>query len=139
MCVFIYFVSILDGNASWVEACQKKGIHVTAYSPLGSQANGRDLIHDSTVEKIAKKLNKSPGQVLVRWAIQRGTSVIPKSTNPDRIKENMHVFNWVLPDQDFNVLSNISDQERVLHGEDLFVNKNDGPYRSVADIWDHED
>ncbi|KAM0028167.1 putative aldose reductase [Helianthus debilis subsp. tardiflorus] len=109
-----------------------------AYSPLGSQANGRDLIHDSTVEKIAKKLNKSPGQVLVRWAIQRGTSVIPKSTNPDRIKENMHVFNWVIPDQDFNVLSNISDQERVLHGEDLFVNKNDGPYRSVADIWDHE-
>ncbi|XP_021987837.1 aldose reductase [Helianthus annuus] len=126
-------------NDKMLEACQKKGIHVTAYSPLGSQANGRDLIHDSTVEKIAKKLNKSPGQVLVRWAIQRGTSVIPKSTNPDRIKENMHVFNWVIPDQDFNVLSNISDQERVLHGEDLFVNKNDGPYRSVADIWDHED
>ncbi|KAK1412442.1 hypothetical protein QVD17_33698 [Tagetes erecta] len=126
-------------NEKMLEACQKNGIHVTAYSPLGSQSNGRDLIHDPTVEKIAKKLNKSPGQVLVRWAIQRGTSVIPKSTNADRIKENMHVFNWVLPEQDFNALCSIPDQKRVLHGEDLFVNKNDGPYRSVADVWDHED
>ncbi|XP_076946205.1 aldose reductase-like [Bidens hawaiensis] len=125
-------------NDKMLEACQKHGIHVTAYSPLGSQANGRDLIHEPTVEKIAKKINKSPGQVLVRWAIQRGTSVIPKS-NPDRIKENMDVFHWVIPEQDFDVLSNILGQERVLDGEELFVNKNDGPYRSVADVWDHED
>ncbi|KAI3507318.1 hypothetical protein L1887_22270 [Cichorium endivia] len=126
-------------NDKMLEACKKNGIHVTAYSPLGSQDNGRDLIHDPTVEKVAKKLNKSPGQVLVRWAIQRGTSVIPKSTNPERIKENMQVFDWAIPEQDFNVLSSISDQKRVLHGEDLFVNKNDGPFPSVADIWDHED
>lgn len=91
------------------------------------------------MEKIAKKINKSPGQVLVRWAIQRGTSVIPKSTNPDRIKENMDVFHWVIPEQDFDVLSNIPGQERVLDGEELFVNKDVGPYRSVADVWDHED
>ncbi|KVH94888.1 Aldo/keto reductase [Cynara cardunculus var. scolymus] len=126
-------------NDKMLEACKKNGIHVTAYSPLGSQDNGRDLVHDPTVEKVARKLNKSPGQVLVRWGIQRGTSVIPKSTNPDRINENMHVFNWELPEQDFNVLSNIPDQKRVLSGEELFVNKKDGPYRSVADIWDHED
>lgn len=126
-------------NDKMLEACKKNKIHVTAYSPFGSQENGRDLIHDPTVERIAKKLNKSPGQVLVRWAIQRGTSVIPKSTNPDRIKENMQIFNWEIPEQDFNVLSSISDQKRVLHGEDFFVNKDDGPYRSVADVWDHED
>lgn len=81
---------------------------------MGSQDNGRDLIHDPTVEKIAGKLNKSPGQVLVRWAIQRGTSVIPKSTNADRIKENMQVFDWAIPEQDFNVLSSISDQVCVV-------------------------
>nr|GEZ92430.1 aldose reductase [Tanacetum cinerariifolium] len=45
----------------------------------------------------------------------------------------MLVFNWEIPEHDFNVLSSISDQKRVLHGEDLFVNKDDGPYRSVAD------
>ncbi|KAI3677682.1 hypothetical protein L6452_36948 [Arctium lappa] len=126
-------------NDKMLEACKKNGIHVTAYSPLGSQDNGQDLVHEPTVEKIARKLNKSPGQVLVRWGIQRGTSVIPKSTNPDRINENMHIFNWEIPEQDFNVLSNIPDQQkRVLSGEELFVNK-DGPVRSVADIWDDED
>ncbi|CAA0836247.1 NAD(P)-linked oxidoreductase superfamily protein [Striga hermonthica] len=126
-------------NDKMLEACKKNNIHVTAYSPLGSQEGGRDLIHDPIVEKVAKKLNKSPGQVLVRWAIQRGTSTIPKSNNPERINENIHVFNWVLPDQDFQALCTIQDQKRVLDGEELFVNKTDGPFRSVADLWDQED
>ncbi|OIW07420.1 hypothetical protein TanjilG_19261 [Lupinus angustifolius] len=126
-------------NDKMLEACNKNGIHVTAYSPLGSSDGGRDLINDPTVDRIAKKLNKTPGQVLVKWAIQRGTSVIPKSTNPDRIRENVNVFNWEIPDQDFKHLSNIPDQRRVLDGEELFVNKEVGPFRSAAQIWDHED
>ncbi|KAB2046886.1 hypothetical protein ES319_A13G007400v1 [Gossypium barbadense] len=126
-------------NDKMLEACKQNGIHVTAYSPLGSQEGGRDLIHDETVDRIAKKLNKTPGQVLVKWAIQRGTSVIPKSNNTDRIKENIEVFGWELPQEDFQALCNIPDQKRVLHGEQLFVNKNAGPLRSVADVWDHED
>lgn len=81
-----------------------------AYSPLGSQEGGRDLIHDQTVDRIAKKLNKTPGQVLVKWGLQRGTSVIPKSLNPERIKENIKVFDWVIPEQDFQALNSITDQ-----------------------------
>ncbi|RDX68596.1 hypothetical protein CR513_52392, partial [Mucuna pruriens] len=132
-------------NNKMLEACRKHSIHVTvmnillAYSPLGSSDGGRDLINDQTVDRLAKKLNKNPGQVLVKWAIQRGTSVIPKSTNPDRIMENVSVFNWELPEQDFKALSNLPDQRRVLDGEELFVNKSAGPFRSAADIWDHED
>lgn len=125
-------------NDKILEACKRNGIHVTAYSPLGSQ-EGRDLIHDPIVEKIAGKLNKSPGQVLVKWAIQRGTSVIPKSGNPDRIKENIMVFDWEIPEQDFQALCTVTDQKRVLDGEELFVNKTEGPFWSVADVWDHED
>ena len=86
------------------------GYILQAYSPLGSSEGGRDLIHDQTVDRVAKKINKSPGQVLVKWALQRGTSVIPKSTNPDRIKENIQVFGWEIPHQDFEALSTISDQ-----------------------------
>ncbi|PPS14984.1 hypothetical protein GOBAR_AA05580 [Gossypium barbadense] len=97
-------------NDKMLEACKQNGIHVTAYSPLGSQEGGRDLIHDETVDRIAKKLNKTPGQVLVKWAIQRGTSVIPKSNNTDRIKENIEVFGWELPQEDFQALCNIPDQ-----------------------------
>mgnify|MGYP004709402153 CR=1 FL=1 len=81
-----------------------------AYSPLGSQDHGRDLIHDPIVEKAARKLNKSPGQVLVRWAIQRGTSTIPKSTHLDRIKENIRVFEWEIPEEDFQALCRVPDQ-----------------------------
>ncbi|KAI6698557.1 hypothetical protein NL676_018676 [Syzygium grande] len=55
-------------NDKMLEFCKKNSIHVTAYSPLGSSEGGRDLIHDKTVEKIARKLNKSLGQVLVKWA-----------------------------------------------------------------------
>ncbi|KAL8526567.1 hypothetical protein ACS0TY_015672 [Phlomoides rotata] len=126
-------------NNKMLEACNKNGIHVTAYSPLGSQDQGRDLIHDPIVEKVARKLNKSPGQVLVKWAIQRGTSTIPKSVHSDRIKENMHVFQWQIPQEDFQSLSTIKDQKRVLDGEDMFVNTTDGPLKSAADVWDHED
>jgi alcohol dehydrogenase (NADP+) len=125
-------------NDKMLEACKKNGIHVTAYSPLGSQEGGRDLVHDPVVDRVAKKLNKSPGQVLVKWALQRGTSTIPKSNKPERINENVHVFQWEIPQEDFQALSTIHDQKRVLDGSDLFVNPN-GPFRSVADVWDHED
>lgn len=126
-------------NDRMLEFCKKNEIHVTAYSPLGSQEGGRDLIHDQTVDRIAKKLNKTPGQILVKWGLQRGTSVIPKSLNPERIKENIKVFDWVIPEQDVQALNSITDQKRVIDGEDLFVNKTEGPFRSVADLWDHED
>jgi len=97
-------------NDRILEFCKKNEIHVTAYSPLGSQEGGRDLIHDQTVDRIAKKLNKTPGQILVKWGLQRGTSVIPKSLNPERIKENIKVFDWVIPEQDFQALNSITDQ-----------------------------
>ncbi|KAM0950508.1 putative aldose reductase [Dioscorea sansibarensis] len=97
-------------NDKMLQACKKNGIHVTAYSPLGSSSDTRDLMHDAAVNKVANKLNKSPGQVLIKWALQRGTSVIPKSTHAERIHENIQVFGWEIPEGDFKVLSSISDQ-----------------------------
>ncbi|XP_060202727.1 aldose reductase-like isoform X1 [Lycium barbarum] len=123
-------------NEKMLEACKKNKIHVTAYSPLGSREV--DLVHHPVVERVAGKLNKTPGQVLVRWALQRGTSTIPKSDHSERIKENIKVFSWEIPELDFKAISDIPDQMRVLDGEESFVNKTDGPFRSVADIWDHE-
>ncbi|XP_066367688.1 aldose reductase isoform X1 [Miscanthus floridulus] len=124
-------------NDKIFEACKKHGIHVTAYSPLGSSE--KNLAHDPVVEKIANKLNKTPGQVLIKWALQRGTSVIPKSTKDERIKENIQVFGWEIPEEDFKVLRSIKDEKRVLTGEELFVNKTHGPYKSASEVWDHED
>nr|DAD28135.1 TPA_asm: hypothetical protein HUJ06_029603 [Nelumbo nucifera] len=106
-------------NDKMLEACKRNGIHVTAYSPLGSSKGGRDLIHDPTVDRIAKKLNKTPGQILVKWALQRGTSVIPKSTNPERIKENIQVCGWEIPAQDFKALCNLPNLYLCFHLDEL--------------------
>nr|BAJ89849.1 predicted protein [Hordeum vulgare subsp. vulgare] len=95
-------------NDKIFEACKKHGIHVTAYSPLGSSE--KNLAHDPVVEKVANKLNKTPGQVLIKWALQRGTSVIPKSSKDERIKENIQVFGWEIPEEDFKVLCSIKDE-----------------------------
>ncbi|KAJ3106893.1 hypothetical protein HDU97_005380 [Phlyctochytrium planicorne] len=82
--------------------CSQNGIHVTAYSPLGS---GREpnLLADEVVAEIAKKNGKSVAQVLISWAAQRGTSVIPKSSNPVRLAENFQDF--ILPAVDFEALN----------------------------------
>ncbi|KAM6574112.1 hypothetical protein CsatA_022439 [Cannabis sativa] len=119
-------------NDKMLEACKNNGIHVSAYSALGSE-------DDPIVERVAKKLNKSPAQVLAKWALQRGTSVIIPNSDTNTIKENIQLFGWEIPNQDFQALSTLSHQKRVVDGEDLFVNKEEGPITSVAQVWDHED
>ncbi|CAK9863756.1 unnamed protein product [Sphagnum jensenii] len=123
-------------NDKILDFCKRHHIHVTAYSPLGSQAT--DELHDPTVTQIAEKIRKTPGQVLIRWAIQRGVSAIPKSSSPHRIKENMQVFDWKLAAENFETLSSFQNQKRVQDGYILFVNPEEGPLRSLEEFWDGE-
>jgi len=80
-------------------------IHVTAYSPLGDlnpayrKTGGEPtLIEEPVIKKLAAKLKKTPTQVLLSWGIARGTSVIPRSSDPVRLKENFGVFDMVADD-----------------------------------------
>jgi len=77
-----------------VEACEEAGVVVQAYSPLGT---GRHL-DDPVIARIAAATGRTPAQVLIRWAIQKGLSVIPKSIHQDRIVENFDVFGFELDD-----------------------------------------
>ena len=103
--------------------CAEKGIHVTAYSPLGSpdsssmfQRTGPKLMDDPTLGAIASKLQRSPAQCLIRWGIQHGTSILPKSVNEGRIKSNLDVLDWELPLEDYVSLSSLARQERMVDG-----------------------
>jgi len=68
------------------EYCRKKGIVITAYSPLGNNITGkRPIIADDQIVAIAKRLQKEPAQVLIAWVTKQGFCVIPKSVTPKRI------------------------------------------------------
>lgn len=83
-----------------LDACLKQGIAVEAYSPLGT---GRHLSH-KTVRRIAEHAGRTPAQVLLRWCLQRGIPVIPKSTHRERIEENAQIFEFALSDEDMAAL-----------------------------------
>ncbi|CAO3678571.1 hypothetical protein G6F70_004407 [Rhizopus microsporus] len=89
-----------------VKFCQDNGIAVTAYSPLGNNVYGeKRIVDDPIIVSVAKKLNKSPAQVCISFAAQRGVIVIPKSVTPSRIKENFQDF--VLPQEDFDAIASL--------------------------------
>jgi len=80
---------------------ERHGILAQAWSPIGGITFYRDSGHTSALEdpvigRIAQSYGKSPAQVMLRWGIQHGRSVIPKSTKPERIAENIDVFDFEL-------------------------------------------
>lgn len=74
------------------QACERGGTAIEAYSPL---TQGADL-GDPTVAQIAAAHERTPAQILLRWAVQRGVAVIPKSIDPERIRENARIFDFEL-------------------------------------------
>ncbi|CAO0801250.1 unnamed protein product [Mucor circinelloides] len=89
-----------------VDFCHKHGIHVTAYSPLGNNVYGEErIVDDPIIVNVAKKLNKSPAQVCIAFAAQRGIVVIPKSVTESRIKENFQDFE--LSKEDFDAVASL--------------------------------
>ena len=79
-----------------LESCRERGITLEAYSTLGT---GRHLRSD-TVAPIAQRHGRTPAQVLLRWCVERGIPVIPKSTHRERIAENARLFDFRLSDDD---------------------------------------
>ncbi|KAF8717000.1 hypothetical protein HU200_026108 [Digitaria exilis] len=109
-----------------------------AYSPLGSPGttwiNG-NVLTEPVIISIAEKLGKTPAQVALRWNIQMGHSVLPKSTNEERIKQNLDVYDWSIPDDLLAKFSEIK-QVRLLRGN--FVVNPQSVYKTHEDLWDGE-
>ncbi|EST07709.1 NADP-dependent oxidoreductase domain protein [Kalmanozyma brasiliensis GHG001] len=90
------------------EYCKQKGIHITAYSPLGQMSSA---VHDDeTLNEIAKKHDVTAATVALSWAVQKGTSVAPKSTNEKRMKQNITLIK--LSDEEMKQVDHISDDPK---------------------------
>jgi 2,5-diketo-D-gluconate reductase A len=99
--------SAMEYRRGLVEACRRHGIVAEAYSPLGT---GRHL-GNRRVTEIAARVGRTPAQVLLRWCLQHGVPIIPKSTHRERIAENGQVFDFTLSDDDMAALDAL-DQTR---------------------------
>jgi alcohol dehydrogenase (NADP+) len=124
-----------------LQFCHQNGIHMTAYSPLGSPDRPDSLktedepvlMEDPTITAIADRQGLSPAQVLIAWAIHRGTAVIPKSVNPKRIEQNLQTAKVSLTDEDLTEIAKLDRHRRYVDGKIWVVEG--GPY-TMANLWD---
>jgi alcohol dehydrogenase (NADP+) len=120
--------------------CARRGVHVTAYSPLGSpdrpdilkKPDEPNLLAHPVVVDLARMHGASPAQVLLAWAIGRGTSVIPKSVHTGRMKQNLHAADLELDEHDMAALAALDAGYRYVDG--AFWAPEGSPY-TVEDLW----
>jgi len=89
--------------------CEKHHIYIESWSPL---ARGKAITNES-VQALAKKYEKTPAQIILRWHIQEGSIVIPKSVTPSRIRENFQVFDFELDEEAMKQIEKLDSGERT--------------------------
>jgi len=94
---------------SVIDFCRENGIVVQAYTPL---TRGRKL-DDPHLTELGVKYSKSSSQILIRWSLQRGFTVLPKSATPERIIENFDVFDFTIDDTDMQLIDNLDENLAV--------------------------
>jgi diketogulonate reductase-like aldo/keto reductase len=93
-----------------VDCCHRLGVVLEAYSPL---ARGK-IKKNQFFQKLARKYNRTCAQVMLRWHFQSGRAFIPKSTNPERIRENAAIYDFVLSPEDMAAINRQNQNRSVL-------------------------
>ncbi len=97
------------GQFDLVDANTELGIATEAWSPLGRRAD----LDDQVIAGIARRLERTPAQVILRWHIQRGLIVFPKSSSPERLRENADIFDFELTADDMQAIDALDAGNRV--------------------------
>ena len=99
-------------NTELKEYLSRYGVYVESWYPLGGRGHTRDVLENATVKRIARNHGKTAAQVVVRWHIQAGYIVIPGSSNPEHIAENIDVFGFSLSDEEMKAIAGLNEGRR---------------------------
>lgn len=110
-------INIYNQQKELKKWADKYGIQLEAWAPFGEGRRG--IFNDPVIAEIASKYHKTAAQVMLRWNIQRGVVVIPKTTHIERMKENFDVFDFALTNEDMSAISSLD------KAESLFFSHND--------------
>jgi 2,5-diketo-D-gluconate reductase A len=99
------------------EQDERRGIATEAWSPIGQ---GKGVLDEPVLGKIAAAHGKTAAQVTLRWHVQLGSIVFPKSVTPDRIRENFEIFDFALTDDEMSAIGGLEKGQRVGPDPDTF-------------------
>jgi D-xylose reductase len=100
--------------------CATEGIAVTGFSPLGAESyyslgmadRGESLVKHPVIQEIASNHGKTPAQICLRWGVQRKTAVVPKSSSPQHLRENLQIFDFALTESQMDAIDSLNCNRR---------------------------
>ncbi|XVF02972.1 hypothetical protein REPUB_Repub04eG0220300 [Reevesia pubescens] len=98
------------------EFCKAKGVHVIAYSPLGASNTkwgDNRVLECDVLEEISKAKGKTTAQISLRWLYEQGVSLVAKSFNKERMRQNLDIFNWSLTEEESNKISQLPQRKGI--------------------------
>lgn len=111
--------------------CRQQNIVLEAYSPLGGEGNS--LLSDPRIVSLADYYKVSPAQLILRWNMQRGVVVIPKSVRPQRILENSQLFNFELTMDDMDTISDVNANVRRAYDSDFIDQRPESTFPKIIE------
>jgi len=116
-------VNPLLNQRKLIEFCRSKDITVVGYCPLGRPTGHRSFLDEPKLLEIAKKYEKTPAQIALKYLLSLGISIIPKSTNKNRIIENINLFDFNLLPEDISVMDSFNRNVRICGFEESSEHK----------------
>ena len=123
-----------------IQLAKDYNMAVTCFSPLGSlsyvsldMANSNEsILEHSKIKKISEDICKTPAQVVLRWALERGTAIIPKTVKLERLKQNIELYDFKLTDEQVNIISSLN-CDRRFNDPAIFCKKSFGKFHPIYD------